>query len=62
MLIQLMVKVPGTSKVIALNGLNASKECCGRKSNVHWCDLDGEEDSVNTVYLPAIEKVKIKIG
>jgi hypothetical protein len=26
MLIQLMVKVPGTSKVIVLNGLNASKE------------------------------------
>jgi hypothetical protein len=24
------------------------------------CDLDGEEDSVNAVYLPETEKVKIK--
>jgi hypothetical protein len=62
MLIQLMVKlVPGTSiKVIALNGLNASKRViAARKSNMFiGCDLDGEEDSVNAVYLPETEKLK----
>jgi hypothetical protein len=26
------------------------------------CDLDGEEDSVNAVYLPETEKVKIKVS
>jgi hypothetical protein len=41
--------VPGTSiKVIALNGLNASKRViAARKSMFIGCDLDGEEDSVN---------------
>jgi hypothetical protein len=53
--------VPGTSiKVIALNGLNASKRViAARKSNMFiGCDLDGEEDSVNAVYLPETEKLK----
>jgi hypothetical protein len=47
------IVVPGTSiKVIALNGLNASKRViAARKSNMFiGCDLDGEEDSVNAVY------------
>jgi hypothetical protein len=36
-----------------LNGLNASKRViAARKSNMFGCDLDGEEDSVNAVYLP----------
>jgi hypothetical protein len=52
------IVVPGTSiKVIALNGLNASKRVIARKSNMFiGCDLDGEEDSVNAVYLPETEK------
>jgi hypothetical protein len=59
------IVVPGTAiKVIALNGLNASKRVvAGRKSNFFiGVDLDGEEDTANTVYIDAIEKVKIKIG
>jgi hypothetical protein len=59
------IVVPGTSiKVIALNGLNASKRViAARKSNMFiGCDLDGEEDSVNAVYLPETEKVKIKVS
>jgi hypothetical protein len=55
------IVVPGTSiKVIALNGLNASKRViAARKSNMFiGCDLDGEEDSVNAVYLPETEKLK----
>jgi hypothetical protein len=47
-----------------LNGLNASKRViAARKSNMFiGCDLDGEEDSVNAVYLPETEKVKIKVS
>jgi hypothetical protein len=54
------IVVPGTSiKVIALNGLNASKELLlARKLMFIGCDLDGEEDSVNAVYIDAIEKLK----
>jgi hypothetical protein len=44
--------------------LNASKRViAARKSNMFiGCDLDGEEDSVNAVYLPETEKVKIKVS
>jgi hypothetical protein len=38
-------------------------EIAARKSNMFiGCDLDGEEDSVNAVYLPETEKVKIKVS
>jgi hypothetical protein len=59
------IAVPGTNiKIIALNGLNTAKRVvAGRKSNFFiGVDLDGEEDNASTVYIDAIEKVKIKIG
>jgi hypothetical protein len=59
------IVVPGTTiKIIALNGLNGTKRIvAGRKSNFFvGCDLDSEEDSVNAVYLPETEKVKIKVS
>lgn len=59
------ITIPGTQiKIIALNGLNGSKAVvAGRKSNF-WIgtDLDGEEDNASTVYIDAIEKVKMKIA
>jgi hypothetical protein len=60
------IVVPGTSiKVIAffLNGLT-SKELLLVENLTMFigCDLDGEEDSVNAVYLPETEKVKIKVS
>jgi hypothetical protein len=57
--------VPGTTiKIIALNGLNGTnKIVAGRKSNFFiGCDLDSEEDNASTVYIDAIEKVKMKIA
>ena len=59
------IVVPGTPiKIISLNGLNGTKRVvAGRKSNFFiGCDLDSEEDSVNAVYLPETEKVKIKVS
>jgi hypothetical protein len=45
------------SKVIALNA--SKRVIAARKSNMFiGCDLDGEEDSVNAVYLPETEKLK----
>lgn len=59
------ITVPGTTiKIYALNGLNTSKRVvAGRKSNF-WIgtDLEGEEDNASTVYIDAIEKVKMKIA
>ncbi len=59
------IVVPGTTiKIYALNGLNGTNRMfAGRKSNFFvGCDLDSEEDSASSVYIDAIEKVKIKIA
>lgn len=59
------IVVPGTSiKIYGLNGLNGTKSIvAGRKSNFFiGCDLEGEEDSANAVYIDQIEKVKLKIA
>jgi hypothetical protein len=57
--------IPGTSiKIYGLNGLNGTKRAvAGRKSNFFvGCDLDGEEDSANVVYIDQTERVKLKIA
>lgn len=59
------IVIPGTSiKIYGLNGLNGTKKIvAGRKSNFFvGCDLEGEEDSANAVYIDQIEKVKLKIA
>ena len=59
------IVVPGTAiKLIALNGLNGTNRIvAGRMSNFFvGVDLDGEEDNASTVYIDAIERVKMKIA
>jgi hypothetical protein len=53
--------VPGTILKLSFE-INASKElCAARKSNMFiGVDLDGEEDTANTVYL-CTEKLKSKL-
>lgn len=59
------IVIPGTNiKIYGLNGLNSTKKIiAGRKSNFYvGCDLDGEEDNTEVMYLPQIERVKLKIA
>lgn len=59
------IVVPGTTiKIIALNGLNASKRIvAGRMSNFYiGCDLESEEDNASAEYISLIERVKLKIA
>jgi hypothetical protein len=59
------ITVPGTSiKIYALNGMNGSKRIeCGRLSNFRiGTDLMDEADSASAEYIPATERVKLKIA
>ncbi|RAK21603.1 hypothetical protein B0I03_10535 [Flavobacterium aquaticum] len=59
------IVVPGTNiKIYALNGLNGSKRIVsGRISNFYiGTDLLDEADTAEAIYLPQIERVKVKVA